>query len=94
MSHTILWCDGRFNVHGVIYIPDDGHVAPVEKEIRELADSLQDVKDEQEYIVVRERVHRNSTSPQLLYHLHRVSVERDGGMERAARGEWEREERR
>ena len=50
----------RFNVHGVIYIPDDGQTAPIEKEIRALADSLQDVKDEQEYIVVRERVHRNS----------------------------------
>ena len=56
-----------FNVHGVIYIPDDGQTAPIEKEIRALADSLQDVKDEQEYIVVRERVHRNSTSTDLQY---------------------------
>ncbi|KAL7410347.1 emp24/gp25L/p24 family/GOLD-domain-containing protein [Mrakia frigida] len=49
-----------FNVHGVIYVPDDGQTAPIEREIRALADSLQDVKDEQEYIVVRERVHRNT----------------------------------
>jgi hypothetical protein len=32
----------RFNVHGVIYIPDDGQTAPIEKEIRLLADGLQD----------------------------------------------------
>lgn len=31
-----------FNVHGVIYIPDDGQTAPIEKEIRLLADGLQD----------------------------------------------------
>lgn len=52
-----------FNVHGVLYIEDEGHIAPVEKEIRSLSSALQAVKDEQEYIVVRERVHRNSESP-------------------------------
>lgn len=51
-----------FNVHGVLYIEDEGHIAPVEKEIRTLSSALQGVKDEQEYIVVRERVHRNSES--------------------------------
>ncbi|CDZ96828.1 copii-coated vesicle protein [Phaffia rhodozyma] len=59
-----------FNVHGVIYIADDGQTAPIERQIRELADSLQDVKDEQEYIVVRERVHRNtaeSTNSRIKY---------------------------
>jgi hypothetical protein len=35
-------------------------MAPIEKEIRRLAQGLQAVKDEQEYIVVRERVHRNT----------------------------------
>ena len=35
-------------------------VAPLEREIRDLANSLQIVKDEQEYIVVREKVHRNT----------------------------------
>ncbi|EJU06445.1 supernatant protein factor C-terminal domain-containing protein [Dacryopinax primogenitus] len=49
-----------FNVHGVIYIADDGTMAPIEKEIRDLASGLQGVKDEQEYIVIRERVHRNT----------------------------------
>ncbi|CAE6396143.1 Endosomal protein P24B [Rhizoctonia solani AG-1 IB] len=49
-----------FNVHGVIYVQDDGTVAPIEREVRELAIGLQAVKDEQEYIVIRERVHRNT----------------------------------
>ncbi|KDQ20700.1 hypothetical protein BOTBODRAFT_26718 [Botryobasidium botryosum FD-172 SS1] len=49
-----------FNVHGVIYVEDDGTVAPIEREIRELSAALQSVKDEQEYIVVRERIHRNT----------------------------------
>ena len=51
-----------FNVHGVLYVEDSGEVAPVEAEIRALSTGLQGVKDEQEYIVVRERVHRNSES--------------------------------
>ncbi|KAG8895294.1 p24 complex component, partial [Tulasnella sp. 403] len=49
-----------FNVHGVIYVADDGIVAPVEREVRNLAIELQAVKDEQEYIVMRERTHRNT----------------------------------
>lgn len=51
-----------FNVHGVMYVEDDGHTAPIEKEIRALSAALQDVKDEQEYIVTRERLHRDSKS--------------------------------
>jgi hypothetical protein len=35
-------------------------VAPIEREIRSLAHSLSSVKDEQEYIVIRERTHRNT----------------------------------
>lgn len=70
-----------FNVHGVIYVDEDGQslysiqltlttecswigvveiVAPIEREIRLLANGLTAVKDEQEYIVVRERTHRNT----------------------------------
>ena len=37
-----------------------GTIAPIEREIRDLANGLQSVKDEQEYIVLRERVHRNT----------------------------------
>ena len=35
-------------------------VAPIEREIRSLAHGLTSVKDENEYIVVRERTHRNT----------------------------------
>ncbi|KZV65808.1 supernatant protein factor, C-terminal domain-containing protein [Peniophora sp. CONT] len=49
-----------FNVHGVIYVDEDEIVAPIEREIRLLANGLTAVKDEQEYIVVRERTHRNT----------------------------------
>ncbi|KAF7301502.1 Supernatant protein factor [Mycena indigotica] len=50
-----------FNVHGVIYVGDDSDiVAPIEREIRTFSNGLQSVKDEQEYIVVRERTHRNT----------------------------------
>lgn len=47
-------------MHGIIYVPDDGDMLPIEREIRDLAAGLQSVKDEQEYLVIRERVHRNS----------------------------------
>jgi p24 family protein beta-1 len=43
-----------------MYVSEDEHMAPVEREIRALAQGLQAVQDEQEYIVVRERVHRNT----------------------------------
>jgi len=49
-----------FNVHGVIYVEDEGTVAPIEREIRDFANALKTVKDEQEYIVVREQRHRNT----------------------------------
>ena len=51
-----------FNVHGIIYVPDDGEMLPIEREIRDLAAGLQQIKDEQEYLVVREKTHRNSES--------------------------------
>ena len=44
----------------MLYIADDENMAPLEKEVRNLIQGLQAVKDEQEYIVVRERVHRNT----------------------------------
>ncbi|CAG8585751.1 7584_t:CDS:2 [Paraglomus occultum] len=50
-----------FNVHGLVYIPEDSsHTDPVEKEIRELADNLAAIKDEQAYLVIREKTHRNT----------------------------------
>jgi p24 family protein beta-1 len=52
-----------FNVHGIVYVAassegDD----PLEREVRTLGQLLEQVKDEQEYIKVRERVHRDSKS--------------------------------
>jgi len=44
----------------VLYVADDENMAPLEKEVRNIVQGLQAVKDEQEYIVVRERVHRNT----------------------------------
>ena len=41
-------------------LPSADVVAPVEREIRSLANGLTAVKDEQEYIVVREKIHRNT----------------------------------
>lgn len=43
-----------------MYVEDDGHTAPIEREIRALSQALEAVKEEQEYIVVRERLHRDS----------------------------------
>ena len=34
---------------------------PVEHELRDLATNIQRFKDEQDYLVMRERLHRNST---------------------------------
>ena len=51
-------------MHGIVYVPaTSGDEDPLEKEVRTLGELLQQVKDEQEYIKIRERVHRNSNSP-------------------------------
>jgi len=50
-----------FNVHGIVYVPEsDAPQDPLEAEVRQLSDHLAQVKDEQSYIVVRERTHRNT----------------------------------
>ncbi len=50
-----------FNVHGIVYVPEEEHHGdPLEKEVRMMAEMLAQVKDEQEYIVIRERTHRNT----------------------------------
>lgn len=50
-----------FNVHGVVYVPEDPNNSdPLEKGVKTLGELLNQVKDEQEYIVVREMVHRNT----------------------------------
>jgi hypothetical protein len=50
-----------FNVHGVVYVNEaDAPQDPLEVEVRKLSELLELVKDEQSYIVVRERTHRNT----------------------------------
>ncbi|KAF4123377.1 p24 family protein beta-1 [Geosmithia morbida] len=50
-----------FNVHGIVYVSEgDMPSDPLEKEVRALSDLLAQVKDEQQYIVIRERTHRNT----------------------------------
>ncbi|KAK3725192.1 p24 complex component [Vermiconidia calcicola] len=50
-----------FNVHGIVYVPEsEAPQDPLEKEVRSMSELLTQVKDEQGYIVVRERTHRNT----------------------------------
>ncbi|OZJ06286.1 hypothetical protein BZG36_00814 [Bifiguratus adelaidae] len=51
-----------FNAHGQRHVVtnDADHIDPLERVIRDLAEAISDVKDEQEFIVVRERQHRNT----------------------------------
>jgi len=50
-----------FNVHGIVYVPEsDAPSDPLEAEVRKLSELLAQVKDEQSYIVMRERTHRNT----------------------------------
>ncbi|RUP44958.1 hypothetical protein BC936DRAFT_148795 [Jimgerdemannia flammicorona] len=50
-----------FNIYGLKHVEDASeHIDPLKREIRELADSMSSVKDEQEYIVIRERQHRDT----------------------------------
>ncbi|KAK5168348.1 p24 complex component [Saxophila tyrrhenica] len=50
-----------FNVHGIVYVPEsEAPQDPLEKEVRQMSQLLEQVKDEQGYIVVRERTHRNT----------------------------------
>lgn len=50
-----------FNVHGIVYVSeDDTPKDPLEAETRKMSELLAQVKDEQSYIVLRERTHRNT----------------------------------
>ncbi|KAJ9142069.1 Emp24/gp25L/p24 family/GOLD [Pleurostoma richardsiae] len=50
-----------FNVHGIVYVSEaDAPQDPLESEVRKLSELVTQVKDEQSYIVVRERTHRNT----------------------------------
>ncbi len=60
MSKTMVRIIAVWGCEHVLNIPLSGIVAPIEREVRNLAIGLQGVKDEQEYIVVREKTHRNT----------------------------------
>ncbi|CZT22861.1 probable EMP24 protein precursor [Ramularia collo-cygni] len=50
-----------FNVHGIVYVSEsEAPQDPLEKEVRQMTELMAQVKDEQGYIVVRERTHRNT----------------------------------
>ena len=50
-----------FNVHGIVYVPEtEAPGDPLEAEVKQLSELLSQVKDEQSYIVIRERTHRNT----------------------------------
>ncbi|KLU84208.1 endosomal protein P24B [Magnaporthiopsis poae ATCC 64411] len=50
-----------FNVHGIVYVSEaDQPHDPLEAAVRQLSELLAQVKDEQSYIVMRERTHRNT----------------------------------
>ncbi|KAF6015632.1 hypothetical protein HII12_000792 [Brettanomyces bruxellensis] len=53
--------DVSFNVHGVVYVDvNDNSDDNLESSARKLLELVYDVKNEQNYIVVRERTHRNT----------------------------------
>lgn len=53
--------DVSFNVHGVVYVDvNDNSDNNLEASARKLVELTYDVKNEQNYIVVRERTHRNT----------------------------------
>ncbi|ODV87894.1 hypothetical protein CANARDRAFT_26079 [[Candida] arabinofermentans NRRL YB-2248] len=53
--------DVSFNVHGVVYVDvNDNSDDNLDTSVRKLMELVYDVKNEQNYIVVRERTHRNT----------------------------------
>ena len=48
-------------MHGIVYVPEsEAPQEPIEKEVRQMSELLNQVRDEQGYIVIRERTHRNT----------------------------------
>lgn len=53
--------DVTFNVHGVVWVDlDDPHSDTLDSAVRKLSKLIKEVEDEQSYIVIRERTHRNT----------------------------------
>jgi hypothetical protein len=50
-----------FNIHPLRHhVEEDDHMDPLDDEIEDLIDTIAAIKDEQEYIVMRERQHRDT----------------------------------
>lgn len=53
--------DVTFNIHGTIWVDiDDPNSNSIESSVRRLSKLIKEVEDEQSYIVIRERTHRNT----------------------------------
>ncbi|QLL32728.1 hypothetical protein HG536_0D02500 [Torulaspora globosa] len=53
--------DVTFNIHGTIWVDvDDPSSNTIESSVRRLSKLIKEVEDEQSYIVIRERTHRNT----------------------------------
>ncbi|QLG74288.1 hypothetical protein HG535_0G01720 [Zygotorulaspora mrakii] len=53
--------DVTFNIHGVVWVDlDDPNSNTLDSAVRKLSNLIQEVEDEQSYIVIRERTHRNT----------------------------------
>lgn len=53
--------DITFHIHGVVYLDnDEADPGTLDAEVKRLAQLVQEIKNEQSYIVIRERVHRNT----------------------------------
>lgn len=53
--------DVTFNIHGVVYVdPNDENSNTLDSAVRKLSNLVREVKNEQGYIIIRERTHRNT----------------------------------
>lgn len=53
--------DVTFNIHGVVYVdPNDENSNTLDSSVRKLSNLVRAVKNEQGYIIIRERTHRNT----------------------------------
>lgn len=60
-NSNVMTKDVTFNVHGVVWVDlDDPKSDTLDSAVRKLSKSIKEVEDEQSYIVIRERTHRNT----------------------------------
>lgn len=58
---TVKTKDVTFHIHGVVYVDGDNYAPDsLDAQVKALSRLVQEVKNEQGYIVIRERVHRNT----------------------------------